>query len=414
MLIQALIKTISTGCLNRVIPHQLIHLSCGSMGVQAALHSSVFSLRMVPVQSLKMAYLPLIIPIHGIIMRMLCGLTSQLMSDIRMVHPLKISTTMRQRLLRICTIFFRNSLFPIPSTQKTSFFVFGESYGGHYAPAISSRIFEGNQAALEGTVKINLKGVGVGNGLTDPLIQYGYYPQMAMNNTYDIKCVSEETYENMVDRLPFCQKLIAACQGNTSLCLPADDYCNLVETTPYYRTGLNPYDIRKPCGESDLCYDFSNLDVFLNLESTRDALHVSDKVKEWVSCNTAVDLAIAPYDWMKNFQGTIAPMVEGGVRVLIYAGDTDFICNWMGNKAWTLAIAWDGREAFHAEGDHEWFYDEARTQLGGWARSASSTSGAGGSLTFLQVKEAGHMVPMDQPEAALSMINAFTSNSPFY
>ena len=173
-------------------------------------------------------------------------------------------------------------------------------------------------------------------------------------------------------------------------------------------------DIRKPCGDSDLCYDFSNLDVFLNLESTRQALHVSDKVKEWVSCNTAVDLAIAPYDWMKNFQGTIAPMVEGGVRVLIYAGDTDFICNWMGNKAWTMAIGWDGREEFHATGDHDWYYDEAQTLLGGWARSANSQSGAGGSLTFLQVKEAGHMVPMDQPQAALSMLNTFTANKPFY
>ena len=118
-------------------------------------------------------------------------------------------------------------------------------------------------------MRINLKGVGVGNGLTDPLVQYQYYPAMAMNNTYDIKCVSEDTYEKMVDRLPLCEKLITACQFNTSLCLPADDYCNLVETTPYYKTGLNPYDIRKPCGDSDLCYDFSNLDVFLNLDSTR-------------------------------------------------------------------------------------------------------------------------------------------------
>mmetsp|Transcript_57008 Transcript_57008/g.116668 ORF Transcript_57008/g.116668 Transcript_57008/m.116668 type:complete len:457 (-) Transcript_57008:10-1380(-) len=301
-----------------------------------------------------------------------------------------------------------------PQYADADFYVFGESYGGHYAPAISSRIFEGNQANVEGTVKINLKGVGVGNGLTDPYIQYQYYPQMAMNNTYDIKCVEEDVYEKMVDRMPKCTKLIAACQGNTSMCLPADDYCNLVETTPYYKTGLNPYDIRVPCGDSDLCYDFSNLDVFLNLDSTREALHVSDKVDKWVSCNTAVDLAIAPYDWMKNFQGTIAPMVEGGVRVLIYAGDTDFICNWMGNKAWTMDLAWDGKSAFESTGDHEWFYDSAKTTLGGWARSADSASGAGGSLTFLQVKEAGHMVPMDQPEAALSMLNTFTANKAFY
>lgn len=179
-----------------------------------------------------------------------------------------------------------------PQYAENDFYVFGESYGGHYAPAISSRIFEANQNN-EGA-KINLKGVGVGNGLTDPLVQYQYYPQMAMNNTYGIKTVSEEAYTQMVDRLPLCEKLIVACQLDTSKCLKADDYCNLAETTPYYRTGLNPYDIRKECGDSSLCYDFTNLDVFLNLDSTREALHVSEKVDKWVSCNTAVDLAIAP------------------------------------------------------------------------------------------------------------------------
>jgi cathepsin A (carboxypeptidase C) len=187
-----------------------------------------------------------------------------------------------------------------PEYAQNEFYVFGESYGGHYAPSIASRIFEGNNNK-EG-LYINLKGLGVGNGLTDPLIQYRYYPQMAMNNTYNIKTVSEETYAHMVDRVPKCDALIIACQNNVSMCMVADDYCNLALTTPYYNTGLNPYDIRKPCGESDLCYDFTNLDVFLNLESTRQTLHVSDKVDKWVSCNTAVDLAIAPTDWMRDFQ----------------------------------------------------------------------------------------------------------------
>ena len=69
------------------------------------------------------------------------------------------------------------------------FYVFGESYGGHFVPAISKRIFDGNNNN-EG-LKINLAGLGVGNGLTDPVIQYQYYPEMAMNNTYGIKTVSE-------------------------------------------------------------------------------------------------------------------------------------------------------------------------------------------------------------------------------
>jgi cathepsin A (carboxypeptidase C) len=47
------------------------------------------------------------------------------------------------------------------------------------------------------------------------------------------------------------------------------------------------------------------------------------------------------------------------------------------------------------------------------ARTAPAKEGAG-SLTFLQVYEAGHMVPMDQPAAALALLNGFLNNKPFY
>jgi hypothetical protein len=46
--------------------------------------------------------------------------------------------------------------------ETNPFFIFGESYGGHYAPATAGRV---------GTT-LNLVGVGVGNGLTDPEVQY--------------------------------------------------------------------------------------------------------------------------------------------------------------------------------------------------------------------------------------------------
>ena len=31
------------------------------------------------------------------------------------------------------------------------------------------------------------------------------------------------------------------------------------------------------------------------------------------------------------------------IPVLIYAGDADYICNWLGNKAWTDALEWHGK-----------------------------------------------------------------------
>jgi len=307
--------------------------------------------------------------------------------------------------------FVQSFLTAHPEYQKNEFFVFGESYGGHYAPAVTNRIFQGNMKR-EG-LHVNLKGVGVGNGLTDPVVQYQYYPAMAMNNSYGIKTVSEESYAKMVDHLPACELMGKACQLKVDACEYAYTYCNLVETTPYYNTGLNPYDIRKPC-EGDLCYNFTNIDTFLNLPSTREALHVSDKVKKWESCDTAVNVMFAQ-DWMRDYQQKLIPMLEAGIRVLIYAGDVDFICNWMGNKAWTMDLKWSGKDDFTAAGDHAWSYtnDQKAAVNGGMARTGHAKHGDG-SLTFLQVYEAGHMVPMDQPQAALALLNTFLANKAFY
>ena len=60
------------------------------------------------------------------------------------------------------------------------YFLQGESYAGHYVPAISHYIWKKNQEANEED-KIPLKGMAVGNGLTNPEIQYSAYPDMALD-----------------------------------------------------------------------------------------------------------------------------------------------------------------------------------------------------------------------------------------
>ena len=41
-------------------------------------------------------------------------------------------------------------------------------------------------------------------------------------------------------------------------------------------------------------------------------------------------------------------------QVLIYAGDVDYICNWLGNKKWVKALEWDGKEEFNLAEDKPW------------------------------------------------------------
>lgn len=91
---------------------------------------------------------------------------------------------------------------------------------------------------------------------------------------------------------------------------------------------LQYYDIRKNC-EGSLCYDFSNMERFLNEKSVRDALGVGNI--DFISCSSTVYEAMM-MDWMRNLEVGIPALLEDGINVLIYAGEYDLICNWLGKS----------------------------------------------------------------------------------
>jgi carboxypeptidase C (cathepsin A) len=291
-----------------------------------------------------------------------------------------------------------------PEYQKSKFFVVGESYAGHYVPAITHRIFMGNKNK-DYNITIPLAGVSVGNGLTDPEIQYAYYPQMAFNSTSAPRVPgwTEKTYDNAMKAVPGCIKGIHGCNqpGGGLDCAIAYETCNLALVEPVMFSGINLYDLRIKCAKPPLCYDFSNVAKYMALDSVKQAIG-ADMKTTWSDCDKLVTIGFMG-DWMHNFQLKIPVMLEAKIPVLIYAGDQDFICNWLGNKAWTLKLPWSGKDAFNAASDHEW---SSSGKPAGVARSANG-------FTFLRVFQAGHMVPRDQPENALAMLNNFISGGKF-
>mmetsp|Transcript_6680 Transcript_6680/g.11905 ORF Transcript_6680/g.11905 Transcript_6680/m.11905 type:complete len:605 (+) Transcript_6680:89-1903(+) len=289
--------------------------------------------------------------------------------------------------------------------KNSPLFIVGESYGGHYAPAIAHRILEGNKKVKKGLAKLNLKGLAVGNGLTDPEEQYKWYAEMAYNNSHDDKVISEQTYKAMTAAIPLCTKGIKECNKgdnmlNSFACQGAFMYCNTALTTPYRATGKNPYDMSKDCPPTNpLCYDFSHVEKFMNLDTTKKALHVDEHNPTWKTCNMMINMSFH-VDWMKNFAPYVKDLVNAGIPALIYAGDLDFVCNYLGNREWTLKLDWKHHDEFNAAEEHDW------NSGAGLARTSNG-------LTFLQVYDAGHMVPADQPEHALQMITQFLNGEVF-
>ncbi|PNY08099.1 serine carboxypeptidase 49-like protein [Trifolium pratense] len=287
-----------------------------------------------------------------------------------------------------------------PQYAKNDFFITGESYAGHYIPALASRIHQGNQAS-EG-IHINLKGFAIGNGLTDPLIQYKAYPDFAL----DMGLISKGTHTRLgLVLVPACELAIKLCgTDGKAACLAANVACNLIFNDILLHAGninvgkqILPhlyYDIRKKC-EGSLCYDFSNMEKFLDQQSVRDSLGVG-KIR-FVSCSTEVYAAML-VDWMRNLEVGIPALLDDGIKLLVYAGEYDLICNWLGNSRWVHAMKWSGQKEFVASPDAPFIVNGSEAGL---LKNY-------GPLSFLKVHDAGHMVPMDQPKAALEMLTKWT------
>jgi len=284
----------------------------------------------------------------------------------------------------------------------SALYVLGESYAGHYVPAVSA-------ALLSAGLSPPLVGAGIGNGLTVPSIQYEYYRPYA--EAHDL--VSDAVLELMAVVEKACEPLIEGCESNSSRlgdddltvrtltwteCLNAYVVCNVGEITPVESTGVNVYDVRRPCGTNSLCYDFSSTDDYLNRDDVQEALGVK---KPWQECSKLVDLVMVyGGDWMKTFGPDVATLLDAGVEVLIYAGEWDFMCNWFGNLAWTKALDWPHKAAFNAA-DNATFYDDDGAPAGSYISAHN--------FTFLKLNDAGHLAPHDQPEATLAMLRRFLS-----
>jgi hypothetical protein len=151
---------------------------------------------------------------------------------------------------------------------------------------------------------------------------------------------------------------------------------------------MNPYDISKEC-EGDirdtLCYPVTkHIRNYLSLPSTHKALGVDDAITgNFSSCSSSVGTAFhAASDSLHPTGLWVAGLLERGVRALIYVGEHDWICNWVGNARWVAALDWSGHAAYAGAEERVWDVDGAGA---GRVRSA-------GPLTFATIRKAGHMV----------------------
>ena len=80
--------------------------------------------------------------------------------------------------------------------------------------------------------------------------------------------------------------------------------------------------------------NFTNVVVtaFFNDPTVQQSLGA--KQTEWDSCDTTVYMDLLD-DWMVDMATVVPDLLEGGIPVLVYSGDQDYVCNYLGGKGWT-------------------------------------------------------------------------------
>ncbi|EJK58498.1 hypothetical protein THAOC_21370 [Thalassiosira oceanica] len=110
----------------------------------------------------------------------------------------------------------------------------------------------------------------------------------------------------------------------------------------------------------------------------------------------------------KSTMPYLEEVLSSNIPVLLYAGDYNYICNYLGVLAVARALDWEHAADFNSAEDHDW--EDGR----GKARSADKLSFLRTIFTGRQevrtlfplnlltfTSRAGHMVPTDQPASSL-------------
>ncbi|THH01381.1 hypothetical protein EW026_g1309 [Hermanssonia centrifuga] len=118
-------------------------------------------------------------------------------------------------------------------------------------------------------------------------------------------------------------------------------------------------------------------------------------------------------DIMRHSAALLPELINDGIRLLVYAGMADIACDYMGNEAWVDKLEHIFHEEFHHFKARPWFTIDSNTHAGD-VRSAGGGIERAGNVTFVNVFEAGHMVPHDQPEAALDLFARWIFDIPLY
>ncbi|KAF4675045.1 hypothetical protein FOL47_008356 [Perkinsus chesapeaki] len=251
---------------------------------------------------------------------------------------------------------------------------------------------------------IKLRGVILGNSGVNDMLQYISMPTMGYSSGTTRSVLTETEYQLMLKALRRLLSDMQSCLDNKDrkkLCKKASDDSLSDMLQPIRRKNIDLFDLRLQCTEpAPGCQYRKNFAVYFNSREVQQYLKVKTK---WILSNTKVFDAFIS-DFPVDYSPHLAMLLNEGLRVMIYAGDQDYMCNWIGSRDMASDIPWSGRDGFSKAPDTLYSLPSGK-QIGKLRIFTSAATG--GQLSFAQIFEAGHSAAKDSPEGVLQLVSDF-------
>ncbi|THH14802.1 hypothetical protein EW146_g5581 [Bondarzewia mesenterica] len=287
-------------------------------------------------------------------------------------------------------------------------FIFAtESYGGHYGPSFVTYFDQQNALINSGKIqgeKVVVSALMINNGWYDPLLQNEAYVTFATNapgygplqNASVLAKLNKSFFES-----GGCKDQEIACEalGNTNdvnatanrICKTADDFC--VDNVFVPAVGDRDSDDLRQKANSPNPFPPEFYLNFLANETIKARIGATSTYSE--CADPPFELFDKTGDDARSWLPELSALANSRLKLLIWAGDADINCNWLGGHASVLAMDWYGNQTLHAT-------PFTIMTINGTAVAAVQNVD---NFSFARVFAAGHEVPAFQPQTALEIFS---------
>ncbi|KAG8847810.1 hypothetical protein FRB96_001398 [Tulasnella sp. 330] len=273
-----------------------------------------------------------------------------------------------------------------------------EGYGGHYGPEFVNYFDAQNKLIRLGKLKgevITVSALMISGGWIDPIAQYASYPEYAVGPPGYSPIISNAVFNHVSSSLlknGGCLDLLKECNsasGTDTSCFNAYLFCTQF-VFGAASGGRDPYDITSTIPDPLPSFGYIN---YLQQPKIQKAIGAEVKYSE---CNANVfDSFVKSGDFTRTLLPQLGALADSKLKMLVWYGDADYICNWVGGLEFTRKMEWYGKDRF-----------------GKASFKAVKISGVGDvgqvinvdNFSFLLVFNAGHEVPFYQPMASLEFL----------